>query len=148
MGKTTKNGIWFPDGTDPSNIKTLLSTMASSIENKLGFAAEDSGWVDLTIRSGFAVQGSPSPAVRKEGKKVTMRGLVKRSSGSFDSGTNYIVAAIPSGYRPPWHQYFDNRTQSTGVHGSLEISPDGEISLGVAGTTNWVSLMGLYWYMD
>lgn len=56
----------------------------------------DTGWVTLTAAAPFALNGSP--AARKVGNQVTLRGYVSRASSSSTSFTAFTT--LPLGMRP------------------------------------------------
>lgn len=61
----------------------------------------DSGWIDASLGSDFALYSSSSVAqYRKVGKMVEIRGEVKPTAAITGSSTYYTIFTLPSGYRP------------------------------------------------
>ena len=61
---------------------------------------DDTGWVNITINSGFAGVASPStPQCRRIGNVVYLRGQF--SNTGIASVNDFTVGVIPAGYRPP-----------------------------------------------
>lgn len=66
----------------------------------LGAVGPDSGWVDITVNSGFAAQSSGErPSVRLRNGIVYVRGGWS-NTGISAINSSYTVGTIPAGYRP------------------------------------------------
>lgn len=59
---STPSGIWYPDGTAPTNITTLMSTMASSIESVLSYSTKPpiNFVANITARTALATSYAPT----------------------------------------------------------------------------------------
>lgn len=65
-----------------------------------GSPVYDTGWVDLTLSTGYEAGPGATPQVRRVGKTIHIRGQILKSSGAFATATDIVVAVIPTGYRP------------------------------------------------
>lgn len=127
MGQMTASGIWYPDDSDPSDLKSLLSTQASSVENAIAGTVSDSGWIDLPTNSGFAPQGNGSPQIRKIGKTVKMRWGWNNTGMAIRSA--YSVSTIPTGFRPSQSVYGMLGTSSAWTLARGIIYTSGELQI-------------------
>jgi len=148
MGQVTASGIWYPDDSDPSDIKTLLATVASSIEDTVGAVVADTGWVDIQTNSGFEVQNGTTPQVRKEGKRVTMR-WGWSSKGMTTAGNTYRVGMIPAGFTPSRTQYGPVTGNTVVRSGRGIVWGDGAVDIQTAADIASYYLFGNWnWYTD
>lgn len=77
---------------DLSTVETLIQ----SLENEIDAISADSGWSELTLESGVEAYGIDyTPAVRKYGKQVFVRGAVVGATAK-----NTIICFLPVGCRP------------------------------------------------
>lgn len=96
-----------PPGTITNDAGTLLisgdGTVQGSVFKQAGSTLSadlsDTGWVNLTINSGFAWRTGFEGKIRRIGNVVFMRGHVDRTVGTWTTGTINPVT-IPVGYRP------------------------------------------------
>ena len=115
---------------------TEIATWIKSL-SPLGAAAYDTGWVDITLASGFSPAAGASPQVRRVGKEVHVRGQVQRTTGSFPVG-ELVAGTVPAGFLPPrgWADTFSplwpNPTITTPVAGG--IYPNGNFVLRIPTT--------------
>lgn len=93
----------------------------------------DSGWIDVTFRTGFTWSAEPV-RYRRIGRMVFIRGRVAPTAGSFGAGTTQVVADIPAGFRPNPLVMFalagSNAATSVGrfwvnTSGEININPNG-----------------------
>ncbi|MCW2132876.1 phosphodiester glycosidase family protein [Arthrobacter sp. VKM Ac-2550] len=106
----------------------------------------DTGWVPLVLAAGFAAEGSPAPAVRKQDGKTMIRGLVKPTSGDFPT-TTVKVADFPPGFAPAYWVY--RRTASSSMAVTAQVvarSGTGGIELNHSSTGSiWTALDPVEW---
>lgn len=64
----------------------------------------DSGWVDCTLNSRFSIYSNDYPTlqVRKVGKAVYLRGILRNNTTLKGGDMSIDVATIPEGYRPSY----------------------------------------------
>lgn len=97
-------------------------------------------WAALTLNSGgnWANYGGnyASAAYKKVGDLVFLRGLVVRSSGS-----DTLIATLPSGYRPG--SYSLHATAGDDVFARIDVETDGEMRLQAGSATAYLSLDGI-----
>jgi hypothetical protein len=88
----------------------------------------DSGWIDVTFRTGFTFSGE-SVRYRRIGHAVYIRGRVARTpSADFAANTQYTVADIPAGFRPnPLVMFAAAGSNGTNSGGRFWVNTSGEI---------------------
>lgn len=123
---TTAAGFWYPDEGTNFNINTIMSTMASSLQTKVGPHVVDTGWVDCPLTSGTTQQGSSLPQVRRIGKIVYMRWGV--SGDGLTIAANNGVCTVPVGFRPSPYRYFPVASNGSNW-GRITVKPSGLIDL-------------------
>ncbi len=64
----------------------------------------DTGWVDLTLNSGFTPNSNNKPMIRRIGKQVFLRGEFKWNAPSSNFG---VAFSIPSGFAPSYEVDFE-----------------------------------------
>lgn len=98
-------GLLNTDGSATNLAATaIVDDRVDALETQMlpaGASAYDTGWVDITLNTGFAAGSGASPQVRRIGKVVYVRGQVTPSSGNFATGTDLVVGTIPAAFRPP-----------------------------------------------
>lgn len=103
----------------------------------------DTGWVNLTLKSGWTVQQGNTPALRRIGNVVYAKGTVSRASGTG----NIELADIPAGFEP-FHStfYFPSTiSSSTNTNG---LVANGVININYSSASSaFVSLHGLSGYL-
>lgn len=142
----TASGFWYPDEGTAFNINTIMSTAMSSVESKVGPHIVDTGWVDVTIKSGY----TGNVQVRRIGKLVYFKGAFNKSS-AMAAGL-HAVGTVPAGFRPL--SYLDssaplwpNPSAGGSVFGT--VVPNGAIELripGNIGSITTVTAKGLSGY--
>ena len=91
-------------------------------------AEEDTGWVNISIASGFSSQGSQQPQVRR------INGIVYTRWGWSNSGMSVssaygTIGTIPAGYRPGLSVYLTPTTHSAASTGLMVVRDNGGIEL-------------------
>ena len=90
--------------SDPvSMIKNYSEELASKMEG-------GAGWTSLTLGTGWTAVGGFPLQVRKFGKLVEIRGLVKFTSGAWTS----TIATLPLTFRPSGQPIWLNASVGTG----------------------------------
>ena len=118
------------------NFEIALSGGYTQFGGRLGGA-----WTALTLNSGgnWANFGGAyaTPAYKKVGDLVFLRGLVVRSSGA-----DTLIATLPSGYRPLADQLF--ATAGDNAFARIDVETDGEMRLQAGTATAYASLDGIW----
>lgn len=113
-----------------------------------GASQYETDWMPLTLETGFAVQGSPAPRVKRIGKTIHLSGLIRPSSGALAAGQTYLIARIPAGFTPTIVWYPGGRSNNADITVNFDIRPEGTIHCGVNGPATWVSLAGVIYTVD
>lgn len=110
--------IWYPDNTTNYNINTILSSMATSINDAYGPYTEDSGWLNCIYSSGYVAGTAGQLAMRRIGKIVYVRG---GAQGTFGAGAYVTVAEVPAGLAAPAVTTRDGAFGNEGKSAGIEI---------------------------
>ena len=119
-------------GKDAQEIRAFIAALSPA-----GSTAYDTGWVGITLASGFSPGAGAPPQVRRVGKEVHVRGQVQRTTGSFPVG-ELVAGTVPAGFLPSrvWADTFSplwpNPTIATPVAGG--INPNGNLVLRIPTT--------------
>lgn len=104
-------------------------------------------WTDLGLASGYVTfEATPQYRMTYGGKKVELRGSVKRSAGG-GIGDGSVIMTVPGWCRPldtvriPVAAAVD----TSGVAANLKIVPAGQANLAATGLPTWVCIQGSYW---
>ena len=144
---TTSTGFWYPDEGTSFNINTIMSTMASSLESKVGPHVIDSGWVDCPLVSGTSQQGASLPQVRRIGKKVYMRWGVSGTGKAANGTTN--VCTIPVGFRPTEWKYFMIAGSGITTYARITVRSDGSVGMNTAASVgSYYIFDAAHWFID
>ncbi|MGX1473454.1 UNVERIFIED_CONTAM: hypothetical protein RKD50_002262 [Streptomyces canus] len=88
---------------------------------------DDTGWNNLTLLPNWVVYNAETPAVRRVGATVHLRGAVQSTVALTANGTSLI--AVPAGFRPAvrhhWYTVIGGTTRGL----ELMLRPDGGIAL-------------------
>ena len=112
------------DAALDSRVDALEDYDSYHVIGQPGQPAFENSWVNYDITSYQAA------SFWKDRNMVHIAGLVK-------SGSSFTVFTLPSGYRPPFAEFFPAATD-TG-YGSVVVGADGHVSL-ISGGTGWASL--------
>jgi hypothetical protein len=120
----------------------------------------DTGWVNLTMPSGYSVFSVSAPAlqIRRTGSMVYLRGRITRTAGNIPTGETF-TGLIPVGFRPAGASgnYVDFQLSTSAVSpavtGTLraEAVANGDVRLGTTSAlgANWVAFGGgSLWTID
>lgn len=134
----------FPAST-PALVKRSDGTidLAGDGNGVLQKAVADTGWVNIVLSSGYVEQGTPpayTPQIRKIGNRVTMRGIVKPSSGTFAASAGVNVGTVPPDFLPGKDEYFIGITNPLGFS-RVRVDPaSGLLSVLPSVAAAWISL--------
>lgn len=95
-----------------------LSTDVSTLKS-------DSGWINFTLENGTAFDNTTTPAIRKFGKQVYIRGAIK----GLDT-LNVPICTLPTNMRPAMNHQYPFTAFANGViaaNGVLEVRTTGSI---------------------
>ncbi|MCY0926222.1 hypothetical protein OTB20_08385 [Streptomyces sp. H27-H1] len=107
-----------------------------------------SGWVPITFASGYQARAG-SPSYRILNSCVELRGSVQRVGFTpFIKGTGFSIATLPTICRPPHYRTYAVATEwATDMYARLEVTPDGEVEIGIPTITGtaarWLCLDGV-----
>ena len=109
-----------------------------------GATAYDTGWVTLTLESGWTA-GGQTPQVRRVGKLIIFRGHIVNSTATTTLTRAFV---IPQGFRPPASLNFPQSTNSvTTLAASAEAGGDMKFYAS-ASTAGWRPLNGISYMVD
>jgi hypothetical protein len=146
MKTTTNYGFEYPEGGDTPDLGYWNKRLADAVDAALLAAAGDTGWVDVTVSSGFVPQaGTEKPQVRRIGKVVFTRGgwLTGAGNGITAANSTYNVGTVPAGFRPVGAPTVGAAGSSSGAAvGGLHIDTAGIVQVRTPAT------LGAYYKMD
>lgn len=101
----------------------------------------DSGWIDVTFRTGFE-SVAEALRYRRIGHDIYLRGRVGRTGGAaFAAGSTYIIGDLPAGFRPnPLIMFTPAGSSAATSGGRFWITTSGEINLNPQNAPTSVSL--------
>lgn len=146
---TTNN---FPDAT-PAYVRSIASDGSGPLveingDGSYRFTGEnldDSGWINLTLVSGFTAVSGETPQYRREGNKVHMRGRIQGSYGTSLTA----CASLPAGYRPPINEtVWMVATNTTANGGRIAIDSAGSIRIGLQTAATLPASVHGYFFID
>lgn len=133
----------------------LRAISPENMKNILGLA--DTGWVNCSYGSGMLAYGSIPLQVRRIGKIVHLRGVVKNANAfTPTSDTSHILGYIPSGYNPSKEESFimqgsgSNRwLMSIRTNGTINISrySDDTTTHSQVNAGSWLNCFAT-WFID
>lgn len=104
-----------------------LSTSVSNLSTDVTNLKNDSGWINFTLERGTSFDNTTTPAIRKFGNKVYIRGAIKE----LDT-LNVPICTLPENMRPAMnHQYTAMAISNGSISANcvLEIRTTGSIYL-------------------
>lgn len=132
---STPGGIEYPDGTDVPDVPFWLQKMAEAVD----VVAGDTGWIDVEFQTGYQSWTGEPVQVRRVGKTVQMRGLVRGTGTSAPNlpAGNTFMFSVPEGFAPASTIYTDVTGSSISTsQGRLILSASGTASFSTRGTAN------------
>ncbi|MBC2370523.1 BppU family phage baseplate upper protein [Listeria booriae] len=146
-GKPVANTTDSVQKTGDSTVVGIISATdfkvgSQSVKDSLA----DSGWINLTLKSGFTA-GASTPQYKKVGNLVKFRGLVNRTSG----GTG-AFSTVPVGYRTS-DEYLEGfatgqQSSAAGATGLVYVKPTGDLELVAATNATGIWLSGISYYIN
>lgn len=114
---------------------TTGQVLTAAQMNQIG---DDSGWVTISSFSNSWTAGSVTPAYRRVGTRVQLRGRI-------NAGSAGAAFTLPSGYQPSSTQSVVTCNSSTTTPNQISISTAGVVTPNATVTT---SLDGITFYTD
>ena len=124
---------------------TGATNAAQALEN----LEQDTGWKTLSLASSsYKTADSLSFQYRKRGSRVTLRGNINPQGSGFKVGTEYVVATLPTGYRPQRTCYYIGaangmsytRWYITSTGQVRYVFHSGSTTSGAVSSTTWASI--------
>jgi len=107
----------------------------------------DTGWVTFPYAGGIAAFGS-SPAYRKLGNRVYLKGMIKPSA-STDMTVQTTLGTLPAGFRPVEDRNFACATEWRSQNAARVLVPaTGVVAFLPATAVKWVSVDGISFFTD
>lgn len=148
-------GQWLPGGSIAisGRFQTVrLLQVSANTWAVWNLNTTDTGWVNMTINTGFAAQ-TPSSADAQAGVRIK-NGIAYLRGGVLNTGlaataTQYAVAQLPAGFYPP--------ENILTYAGSSNVANGGEVVIGTSGSVavrtgaaigNYYKFAGICWPMD
>lgn len=114
-----------------------------------GASKYDTGWVNVTISTGFTQQGATPPRVRRIGKRVYLEW--GWSNTGMSANGSYAVGVIPDGYRPVGNAAYATAVSNTvSTAGRMQVSTSGTITINTGSTLGsyYLAPNGCSWMLD
>jgi hypothetical protein len=90
----------------------------------------DTGWQNVTYRSGFTTNGTQPVRVRTLNGVTMMSGVVRRSDNAvWAINTQIAFADLPAGFPPNSTRYFSTSGSAPALDGRLLVSTDGSLTM-------------------
>lgn len=141
MPTTPTFGWRTPAPTDPDDVPTDLASLASQIETTL--LAGDSGWIALTLKSGFS-HGPARAEARVLDGVLYLRGRAACSAGNLPAGGTDF-ATLPAGITLPGTEAAFvglGPTAAAPMRGAIQTNGTLSIVAPLVGAANYVMLTG------
>ena len=145
-------GVQIIDSLDSDNEGAALSAKQGKVldEKKLDKTAyEDTGWITFgtsgsgaNFEDGWGPYYGYSPAVRKIGNQVHLRGLA--AGGTV--GGSYTMLQLPAGFRPSQRLPFLTLTNGN-TYCRVDVTPDGRV-VPMTGNIAWISVNNISFFVD
>ena len=110
-----------------------------------GRPLSSTAWVAPTLQNSWVDYGLGFQAAQYAkivGNVVMLRGLIKNGTTTY----NTVIFALPVDYRPAADLIF--ATASFGAYGEVRVLADGNVVVGVAASSTWLSLDGVAFRAD
>lgn len=93
------------DGSEASTVVTQVN----QLQNQVNSLISDTGWINLTLEGGAEAYPGLTPAIRKVGKIVYIRGAIYKVTNP-----QHVVCTLPEAYAPTLEHYFSQVVGGTG----------------------------------
>ena len=122
------------------SVADVITVSDGRAECVVSSLSDDTGWVTLTLASGFATYDSTTnPKVRKIGKTVQIRGAVKNTATiTIDADNPKTVCTLPEQYRPSQQLVFTCQGSQMAIF-ALTINSGGSVTVSRYRFTNSTS---------
>lgn len=139
MGALDANGIYiYDEADDEATFSDLLNLGGQSVSDAIAALGTtlDTGWLPVTFGSGYENSGASTPVeVRRIGRVVYGRGLIKRTAG-FAAGSTYSdVLTVPAGFEPDDSHYMAGGTTANVPLATLVMLSTGALQIRTGPTT-------------
>lgn len=145
---TTYNISWTnPPVSNQKTISGIVTWLKQWFYTKDEIDANDSGWQNLTLSSGYEnyYTNSAPLEIRKIDKFVEIRGIIKPTAQKTASTSSVQFATVPSGYRPTY-QFRSAICQGSGLNRwHLAVETDGKLCWSRYGTTSSIAVPSGAW---
>ena len=112
------------------------ATTAEQARINLGIELDDTGWIDATLTSSFALYSTDDVCqYRKIGKHVQLRGIVKPTAALAGSFTGVVIFTLPTEFIPSRPCNFVCQGSSVNKW-LLQVSTSGKVSFSRYGTSS------------
>ena len=131
-----------PAGSGIAGIATsggLVGDGSTAIPIKL----DDTGWLDVMVSPGFAIQGTERPQVRRVGQTVFSRG--GWNSTGITASASFNIGTLPAGFSPTQNVLWQAGVQAGGISAQMFIGSNGVVSIRVGTTVPSYMMMGVTW---
>lgn len=136
-------GLDIVDADIDANGDLIMTRRDGTTFNVGNVFPPDTGWLNFNFNAGFQSYDEVGYKVkyRKEGNRVSMKGLVKKTDGTNLGTGNVTIGTMPVGFRPP--TYFDivQVTSATGTYARGIFQDTGGIILQNVGSVTWAGLV-------
>lgn len=157
MPNTLTYGITYPSGTVAPNVPIVMQTQAESVEAALAaLQARTTGTLALGALYGSFGGAYGAPALSKDANGFArldgVIGIVGTSI-TMTSGTQYLIATVPVGYRPATDKMYIPPTSSAMAgSGRLFVRSNGDVHFensttftGVVKASFFIGIDGFTW---
>lgn len=112
--------------------------------------ARDSGWINLSLRSGFVNYSGGAPLqYRLVGNMVYLRGRVARTTGKLEARSAYTVSSVPSEINATKAFRSLIAGGESSQWGRMALTSGGNITLAaISGDVDWLDFGGVVWTVD
>lgn len=140
---TTPNGLPYPPGDATPDVPYWQQQLAEALDSIAG----DTGWVDITLRPGFAWQNGNPAQVRRIGSVVYAR-WGWASTNMLPSESN-IVGDLPAGFYPAESVYVMSSSSNAESPGVAVFGTSGDIQIRTGQTLGTYYLVsGVTWTIN
>lgn len=109
---------------------------------------EDSGWLPLTLASGYETKSGTS-RYRRIGTKVYLGGLVGPTSGTLAASSSVVIATIPVDFRPSQGEWFPSGTTTGQYPATVVITTGGDVNARIGpSAASFVGLGAVRYFTD
>jgi hypothetical protein len=105
MANTPTRGYPYPGDDDEFDPDNDIRALAEAVEKDVTALVEDTGWIDVTLLSGFTA-GYEGARMRRKANVVYVQLMtVSPQQGTVAWGSEALVFQLPVGMRPKWSNW-------------------------------------------